>query len=378
MFPVEKVEVHSTSNQSAVCSDIIIRETDLVRLVFRPEIVNNPHDPAAAIKGRFLYQRKAKKDGWEPFKTIPLSSIKQGEGYQLEIKSGELLPLLHQLAALYRFHEIEGIPQGRIELVKIEQQFAHLLRLSDAELNGFFTANPSDALTALRRVLGWLVGNPSAAQRFAEESVPLPELNALVGLTNLRALKSIWRDNADNGDEQFWQQTFSEHSFVLSQLLAYPVVVIRGKAYVGGKRADNAHGNLADFLGRVNSSGAAVLTEIKTPNTPLLAREYRQDVFPPSFDVIGAVSQVLDYRETLMLDMHSVFQGQGFDITPCEPKCVVIAGSAQRDLIAENKKRSFERFRERLTGVTLLTFDEVFDRVSALISLLEDTGPAPA
>jgi hypothetical protein len=154
---MEKVEVHSTSNQSAICSDIVIRETDRVRLVFRPEIVDNPHEPAAAIKGRFLYQKKAKNDTWEPFETIPLSSIKQGEGYQLEIKSGELLPLLHSR----------------------------------------------------------------------------------------------------------------------------------------------------------------------------------------------------------------------------EPKCVVIAGSAGRDLDAENKRRSFERFRERITGVTLLTFDEVFERVSTLISLFEDTSLAP-
>jgi hypothetical protein len=369
---VEKFEVLSTSSQSAICSDIVIRETDRIRLVFRPEIIDNPHDPAAAIKGRFLYQRKAKKGTWEAFETIPLSSIKHGEGFQLEIKSGELLPLLHELAALYRFHQIEGIPQGRIELVKIQQQFAHLLRLGDAELNGFFAANPGDALITLRRVLHWIAGSPSAARRFAEETAPLPELNALVGLTNLRAVHSIWRDNSENDDEEFWQQTLAQHSFVLSQMLAYPVVVIRGKAYVGGKRVDNAHGNLVDFLGRIPSSGAAVLMEIKTPQTALMGKEYRQDVYPPSSDVTGAISQVLEYRETLLQEMHQVLQGQSTGITPCDPKCVVIIGSAHRDLSSESRKRSFERFRERLVGVTIVTFDEVFERVSKLISLFNE------
>jgi len=32
-------------------------------------------------------------------------------------------------------------------------------------------------------------------------------------------------------------------------------------------------------------------------------------------------------------------------------------------------KRSFERFRERLTGVTLLTFDEVFQRIEDMITI---------
>lgn len=290
----------------------------------------------------------------------------------MEIKSGELLPLLHELGALYRFHQIEGIPQGRVELVKIEQQFAHLLRLSDAELNDFFGANPADALTTLRPVLHWIAGSPSAARQFAEESAPLPELNALVGLTNLRAVHKIWRDNAENDDEELWQRTFAQHSFVLSQLLAYPVVIIRGKAYVGGKRVNNTHGNLVDFLGRVPSSGAAVLMEIKTPQTDLLAKEYRQDVFPPSIHVTGAISQVLEYRETLLQEMHQVLQGQSTGITPCDPKCVVIIGSAQRDLSSESRKRSFERFRERLVGVTVVTFDEVFERVSKLISLFDE------
>jgi len=90
-------------------------------------------------------------------------------------------------------------------------------------------------------------------------------------LANLRAVLEVWRTNEDNPDEEFWQDVFSKHAYVLSQLFAYPVAIIRGKAYVGGKRYDNLHGNLVDFLGRVPSSGSAVLIEIKTPRTPLLA-----------------------------------------------------------------------------------------------------------
>lgn len=367
---MDKISIQSTSTRSAICSDIGIRDGAQIRLVFRPEIVDNPTNPAACVRGRFLYQRKGKNDAWADFDTKSLSSLKKGEQFALELKSGELLPLLQNLGALYRLYRIRGVPQGRIEFVKIEQHLAKLLQLSEPELNEFLAANTGDAIKTFRRVLAWLSKNTAAAQQFAEEK-QLPELNAILGLANLRAVSRIWQVNDTNDDEEFWQAAFANHVFVLSQILAYPIIVIKGKAYVGGKHFDNKHGNLVDFLGRVASSGAPVLIEIKTPHTPLLGKEYRKDIFPPSQEITAAISQVLHYRESLMQDFHLITQGQDSGITASDPRCVVIAGSAKRELTIESRKRSFERYRERLAGLTVLTFDELFARVDALISILE-------
>ena len=94
------LEVVSTSRQSAVCSDIPIRGTDTVRLVFRPEIVNNAQEPAACLRGTFLYQKKGKHDEWDDGAIASLSTLRKGEGYQLELSSGELLPLMRELSLL--------------------------------------------------------------------------------------------------------------------------------------------------------------------------------------------------------------------------------------------------------------------------------------
>jgi hypothetical protein len=47
------------------------------------------------------------------------------------------------------------------------------------------------------------------------------------------------------------------------------------------------------------------------------------------------------------------------------------AGNAMTQLTDEARKGSFERVRERLFGVTVVTYDELFGRVAGLISLLE-------
>lgn len=144
-------------------------------------------------------------------------------------------------------------------------------------------------------------------------------------------------------------------------------MVIKGKAYVGGKEYDNRHGNLVDFLARIPGSGNAVLVEIKTPTTPLLGREYRDDVFPPSRELAGAISQVIHYRESLM---NSPTIRQGAKLSASEPRCAIVTGC--RDELTEDvRKRAFERFRERLLGVTVVTFDEFFERIKSLQTLFD-------
>ena len=222
-----------------------------------------------------------------------------------------------------------------------------------------------------------VAASPSTTQKLGELAGELPDLNALIGLANLRSVLGIWTTHAQNSDEDFWQDVFGQHAFVLSQVFCYPIVLIREKAYVGGKRLDNAHGKLVDFLGQVPGSGEAVLIEIKTPTTQLLGREYRQDIFPPSHDLSGALAQVLSYRESLMHELHSLNADAGDRLLGVEPRCVVIAGCGKDELNDEARRRSFERFRERLQSVTLLTFDELFDRIGGLGRLIgEESGSA--
>ena len=87
----------------------------------------------------------------------------------------------------------------------------------------------------------------------------------------------------------------------------------------------------------------------------------------------GAIAQVLHYRESLLSNLSHLIKGRPGLLSTSEPRCVVIAGNARKQLTDEARKGSFERARERLFGVTLVTYDELFGRVAGLISLLERT-----
>ena len=57
----DKINVWTTSSNSAVCDDIVLKENSMSRLLFRPEIVNNEKNPEASVRGCFIYQKKRKK-----------------------------------------------------------------------------------------------------------------------------------------------------------------------------------------------------------------------------------------------------------------------------------------------------------------------------
>lgn len=138
---MDEITVKSTSRVSAECSDIILRETSTTRLVFRPLLIDNPNDADAGVKGAFLFQRKKASAEWEDFETIPMSSLKGGEGYKLEVKSSELLKLFSELSSLYQLHDETGVPQGQTKFIRATPQLEQLAKLTGSQVAEFLRAN---------------------------------------------------------------------------------------------------------------------------------------------------------------------------------------------------------------------------------------------
>jgi hypothetical protein len=177
-----------------------------------------------------------------------------------------------------------------------------------------------------------------------------------------------WSGNKENSDEEFWQLTFSENSYVLSLSFSVPVVFIQGKAYVGGMNIDQKGARLVDFLYSGELSDEAILIEIKTPITKLLGRKYR-NVYGPSVEISAAVTQVLDYRTELLKGIDDKAKRMSKGITAINPKCVLIAGNGETELIDDQRRRSFELFRANLKDVEVVTYDELMRKVEVLAKL---------
>jgi hypothetical protein len=204
----------------------------------------------------------------------------------------------------------------------------------------------------------------------------LPLINAMLGLKAVKEALVHWRANQANSDEGFWKKSLRERAYVLSQGFVYPVIVIDDQAYVGGKRIDNSGGSIVDFLARVESTGQAVLIEIKTPQTPLLGPEYRNGVYPFSQDLAGGVAQALKYRQRFISSSNDILRQNPKSLVVGAPRCLLIAGNAGREFandLTQCMRDDFELLREHSEGVTIITYDELFRKLERTVSLLEGT-----
>lgn len=369
-------EIHttSTSRNTAECDPIPLRTTERVRLVFSPLLVRNSNEPAACVKGSFVYQRKNKDDEWASITEVSLATLKSGEGYQLELHSQELLTLMRGLSPLYRIYRQEGIPRGKSKFVKIEAGLARFFELGQNEIRGFLEAHSVDAAEILLKLIRWVAGSQQGISTLSKISASeLPTVTALLGLSAVKSAVKYWLANEANGEEEFWQHTLEERAYVLSQVYSYPIVIIKAKAYLGGKQFDNKGGKLADFLLAAESTNAALIVEVKTPKTRLLGPEYRDGVYPLSSELTGAIAQALTYQRSLGLDFRSLAANSKKKLLLGEPRCLVIAGN-RSELANDAMKESFELQRERLHGVTAITYDELFLKIQRLIELLETPG----
>jgi len=362
------IKTRSTSRSTAGCDPIVLREGDRVRLVFVPTIVDNPANPKATVDGHFIYQRKTVSERWMPIPTVSLSSLVAGDGFKLTLHAQEVRTLLEGIVRLYNFYRQQGIPMGSKTFVQVDQPVANFVSQSEQDLKSILGSGSSRSETLLLNMVKWLgtsSGRAAAERMTSAAPDQVPAFTSLLGLASLKEALAYWNENLRNNSEEFWHAAIANRVYVLSQAFAYPIILIGSKAYVGGKQISNAGGNIVDFLAATESTEAAVLIEIKTPGSKLLGSEYRSGVFPLSSELSGAIAQVLTYRQNFISHFHSITRDDSRKLTIGEPRCLIIAGNARSELTEPARRESFELQRERLQGVTILTYDELFARLKA-------------
>lgn len=239
-------------------------------------------------------------------------------------------------------------------------------------LNAIEEANASDAAWAM-----------ATAERFRALAVFKAHFEEAVFMGHsarrLIDFMRTWDSNKENDDEGFWQIKLSENAYAISQLFSVPVTLIRGRAYVGGMSIDGKDARFLDFMFSGGSANDAILVEIKTPTTKLLAGRYRKNVYPPSAALGGSVVQVNDYcrslRENILLTKQA-----GVELNTFNPRRVVIIGNYEKELTDGKRKASLELFRGSLSGVDVITFDEFFRKIehlAKLFALVRVAGTAP-
>lgn len=186
-----------------------------------------------------------------------------------------------------------------------------------------------------------------------------------------------------HGDEALWQKFFERNQWVFGYGLSYFFVtgfddrkleqVVQGHDLLShGKRVDG----LMKTRGIIN---ALCFVEIKKHNTPLLAASaYRPGCWAPSSELAGAVAQVQGTVAAALQRLYGLIQPNDKEGNPTgesvfnfKPRAFIVAGSLG-EFVSEHgvnidKMRSFELYRNSITGIDIMTFDELFERSKFIV-----------
>jgi hypothetical protein len=176
--------------------------------------------------------------------------------------------------------------------------------------------------------------------------------------------------------EPRWQEFLKANPFILSLAFAYPVFLVQDQAYVGGATIRGAGEKIADFMLAQRYTGNLALIEIKRPKTPLLkVVPYRADLHAPTTEVSGSVSQVLDQKYRLQNSFTQKAYESGLtNVHPYSIQCIVIVGMSPS---GKDEKKSLELFRNSTKDVTIVTFDELLEKLKEIQRVFSASNDIP-
>lgn len=381
----DTVDVISTSTVTANTSPITLSQTEILRFKFLPTLVDNKKEPNKSVSGKLLYEKKRKNDSHFPSETagssvkVSRGAVKVGDWMEFQLNTSETYELYQGLKHLYALYDDIGeIPYGSATYTRVDsslRQFLSIIQNDPSAARMIGNKENYDLFKTLLRLITQTSSLDSLKKSLAElQDENARHLAMSLNIVKLQRVATLMADNLDNNSEEFWQTTvFKENQWVLAQIFACPCTIFSDKAYVGGKGVDNSGGNLCDFIYQNRLSQNVALIEIKTPCTEIIGNSYR-GTYSFSHELSGAVNQVLNYRDNLTKSYYTLCHQSASQFEVLSPKCVVIIGK----LASMNSTQiaAFESFRNSLSGVQILTFDELYQRVIDLIAILSET-PSP-
>lgn len=382
------VDVVSRSAMTADATPVVLSSTERFRFRFMPMLVDNQNNPEQSVRGKLLLERKPKNekyfptDSVAPCEKVTRGSAKNGDWVEIELHSEETYNLFIGLKKLYDLSGcMNGIPFGSARFAQIDSSFSSFLEVIQNDPSAARMIGEPQNFELIKILLQLITQTSSheslknSLSSLANEN--LQALTTSASLEGLKRVEALMRENLDNGKEEFWQQkVFNENQWVLAQIFSCPCTIYAQKAFVGGKSLDNKGGNVCDFIYRNKMTQNVALIEIKTPGTEIVGKPYRE-TYSMSLDMSGAVNQVLNYRDELQKNFSTLTRDleEADTVRAFSPKCVVVIGKIST--LNAKQQKAFELYRNSFNNLTIITFDELHQKICDLMSVFKEDSPRP-
>lgn len=344
---------------------VVLSDTPTLRLAFKAQI----HD--GGVRGEIIrFKRdnkgKAHKCGKTDFRRLNLH-----EGAYIELKTEALEKLYENITKCKAIKE-KGLNSGSQNLI-IAKDSEELLVI-----------NEKNKAKAIKQFLEkdysldfWKMledQEPAIATKLSLGHIQNKRKQALEIFNDMIPIKGT-------GEEDYWQSFFENNEWIFGYGLSYQFLHQEQKQpRYGNLRVDGTGTQKGDIL--LSTEGLnrfTVLVELKTPATPLLkgSKSQRNGAWSLSNHLTDAITQIQANCATWEIsgsrtddNKDRLENNNTFTIAP---RGIIVIGSlteiTESDVSERRDKRNtFERFRRSLTGIEIITYDELYEKAKFIIN----------
>lgn len=357
----ESVNTHYLRGGFAVSDDIELARTPRTRTIFRPGL------HSGGVRGRLIRQKIGENGEWKDINEVNFNSLSPDAAISIDLDTEAIKKLYEKLCALYEVQRQKGTQLGD---------------------QSYIIAKESEALvipdSTKRRAIKGLLAKGYTQDFWRELICENPDLASQLATSRIQQDREHAIGNFESSlgvykhDEEYWQNFFTSHPWMLQSAFAAPVFMLRGETYVGGKTAQGRQGGggvATDFLFADESTKSFSVVEIKTPGTRLVAAAPYRGTRHSGFDneiysmhvcLSGAIVQTRNQISVAVNDFQTALHRSysQIELNHVHPKGVLVIGS--RDDLTQRQIDSFNHFRQGLHGMNVVTFDELLKRLQLL------------
>ena len=349
----------------SLTNPIVLCQTARTRLMFSPAIHRD------GVRGVLVRQKIGLNGQWEDIKRVDFRKVGPGFCSSLELSTDATRKLFDHIAKLYEVQR-QGPPRGNQELVVAPKD--EVLIIDD-----------DNKRKAIQQIIN---------KGYSEELWELllqtdPDLAIRLSMAKVQSDRQVMvRQFAEalteyNTNESYWQRFFKKNSWMLEMAFSGSVFMLRGETYLGGKLSEGRQGVggvATDFLFSDQSTKSFVVVEIKAPGSNLVGSRYRGQpesecrnaIYSMGADLSGGITQVQNQLRVALENFQSTLGSTFHNKINCiDPKAILVIGNSGD--LSEEKRDSFNQFRRGFYSPTIITFDELLNRLKRLCELDEVT-----
>lgn len=333
---------------SEIEQPIIIDQTAQTRTVLKCALTPK------GVRGEIWRQKKREDGQFSDQNEIDFRKEDKNYGVKIEIPSDGLRILAKELYNIFIVRKEKGVEFGENSYIVTDKNKTSAIRSLIEE--GY----SEEFINKLKEIKPDQVENISKLEIIEKRAKDLKE----------------FKEQIENNDrESYWQSFFEKRKWIFGYGLNYKILKqLETQPYYGGETMDGRGAQIGDYITHTEGLNKyTVLVEIKTPKTKMLKgnQPNRSGAWSLSKGLTDAITQLQANIDTWNTqgskkpDNIDLLHNQS--IYTITPKGILVIGT-QGELDNHDKRRTFERLRQSINGIEIITFDELMERAKFILS----------